>query len=60
LLTYVCDVHWNTKLYAAIWYLSCFSLNKDGHLYYVGDDIVGVFSLLDASECPPTFGSGKI
>lgn len=33
------------------------SLNNDGHIYYLGKDQLGMLGLIDASECPPTFGS---
>ncbi|XP_071837823.1 glucokinase regulatory protein-like isoform X2 [Apostichopus japonicus] len=33
------------------------SLNSNGHLYYLGKDHLGMLGLIDASECPPTYGS---
>eukprot|EP01138_Halocafeteria_seosinensis_P004463 gb/GECG01004565.1/.p1 GENE.gb/GECG01004565.1/~~gb/GECG01004565.1/.p1 ORF type:complete len:636 (+),score=77.90 gb/GECG01004565.1/:1-1908(+) len=33
------------------------SLRRGGHVYYIGLDIAGVVALIDASECPPTFGA---
>lgn len=28
-----------------------------GHLYYLGEETAGMLGLVDASECPPTFGA---
>ncbi|XP_022102250.1 glucokinase regulatory protein-like isoform X2 [Acanthaster planci] len=33
------------------------SLNAGGHVYYLGIDDTGLLGLVDASECPPTFGA---
>lgn len=33
------------------------SLSNDGHLFYVGAGTSGRLGVLDASECPPTFGT---
>lgn len=33
------------------------SLRKEGHLYYLGAESQGILGLIDASECPPTFGA---
>ncbi|XP_030839215.1 glucokinase regulatory protein isoform X2 [Strongylocentrotus purpuratus] len=33
------------------------SLLDNGHVYYAGWDTWGLLGLVDASECPPTFGS---
>ncbi|XP_033644668.1 glucokinase regulatory protein-like [Asterias rubens] len=33
------------------------SLNAGGHVYYIGTDELSFMGLLDASECPPTFGA---
>ncbi|KAI6651985.1 Glucokinase regulatory protein-like [Oopsacas minuta] len=30
---------------------------EDGHIYYVANGTFGVLGLIDASECPPTFGT---
>jgi N-acetylmuramic acid 6-phosphate (MurNAc-6-P) etherase len=32
-------------------------LNANGHIYYLSGDDLGILGLIDASECPPTFGS---
>ena len=32
-------------------------LNEEGHIYYVADGVFGLLGLIDASECPPTFGT---
>lgn len=32
------------------------AFNNDGHLYYIGAGTSGRLGVLDASECPPTFG----
>ncbi len=31
--------------------------NAYGHLYYLGAESAGILGLVDASECPPTFGA---
>jgi len=33
------------------------ALRREGHIYYVGQDTSGILGLIDASECPPTFGA---
>jgi N-acetylmuramic acid 6-phosphate (MurNAc-6-P) etherase len=33
------------------------SLRANAHVYYVGVDVLGLWSIVDASECPPTFGA---
>ncbi|CAK8691361.1 unnamed protein product [Clavelina lepadiformis] len=33
------------------------SFNADGHLYYVGSNGAGVLGIIDATECPPTYGA---
>ena len=33
------------------------TLLADGHIYYIGEPPFGVLGLIDASECPPTFGA---
>lgn len=33
------------------------SLRRGGHIYYIGDGTFGILGLVDASECPPTFGA---
>jgi len=40
--------------------LFIFSLKSNGHIYYVSDEKVGILGLIDASECPPTYGCRKI
>lgn len=32
------------------------ALRSGGHIYYLGSGSIGVLALVDASECPPTFG----
>ena len=32
------------------------SLQSGGHVYYLGMGTPGVMAIIDASECPPTFG----
>ncbi len=32
------------------------SLRHGGHIYYIGSGSLGVLALVDASECPPTYG----
>ncbi len=34
------------------------ALRAGGHIYYVGSGSVGVLGIIDAAECPPTFGAG--
>jgi N-acetylmuramic acid 6-phosphate (MurNAc-6-P) etherase len=33
------------------------ALRNRGHIYYLGRDTAGILGLIDASECPPTFGA---
>ena len=33
------------------------ALKSSGHIYYLGEDSLGITGLIDASECPPTFGA---
>ncbi|KAI0207242.1 Glucokinase regulatory protein [Lamellibrachia satsuma] len=33
------------------------SLNAYGHIYYVSSSTLGIVGMVDASECPPTFGA---
>nr|XP_032832599.1 glucokinase regulatory protein [Petromyzon marinus]XP_032832607.1 glucokinase regulatory protein [Petromyzon marinus] len=33
------------------------SLQQAGHLYYLGWGTLGIVAMIDASECPPTFGA---
>lgn len=33
------------------------SLRANAHVYYIGVDVLGLWSIVDASECPPTFGA---
>lgn len=33
------------------------TLSSKGHIYYLGKAPYGILSLVDASECPPTFGA---
>ena len=35
------------------------SLSSGGHVYYLGGDSLGIVGLIDASECPPTYGASK-
>lgn len=32
-------------------------LNHKGHIYYLGEGIAGQLGIVDASECPPTYGA---
>ena len=34
------------------------ALRHGGHIYYVGAGATGILGIVDASECPPTFGAG--
>jgi len=36
-----------------------FSLIAGGTISYIGWDSLGIIGMIDASECPPTFGSCK-
>ncbi|XP_072017451.1 glucokinase regulatory protein-like [Amphiura filiformis] len=33
------------------------SLNSGGHVYYIASNNLGVLAIIDASECPPTYGA---
>jgi N-acetylmuramic acid 6-phosphate (MurNAc-6-P) etherase len=33
------------------------ALSTGSHVYYIGSESLGIFSIIDASECPPTFGA---
>lgn len=33
------------------------ALRRNGSIYYIGRDTAGILGLIDASECPPTFGA---
>ena len=33
------------------------TLRRGGHVYYVGSGAPGILGIVDASECPPTFGA---
>ena len=33
------------------------SLNNRGHIYYLGEGMAGKLGIVDASECPPTYGA---
>ncbi|XP_071119150.1 glucokinase regulatory protein-like [Haliotis cracherodii] len=33
------------------------SLNAGGHIYYLSQDSLGIMGMIDASECPPTYGA---
>ena len=33
------------------------ALNAGGHVYYLGEDSISMIALIDASECPPTYGA---
>ncbi|GAB4324165.1 MAG: hypothetical protein Kow0059_19670 [Candidatus Sumerlaeia bacterium] len=33
------------------------ALRRGGHIYYIGRGAFGILGLVDASECPPTFGA---
>lgn len=33
------------------------ALKSGGHVYYLGEDSVAMIALIDASECPPTYGA---
>lgn len=33
------------------------SLKQGGHVYYLGEDSIAIIALIDASECPPTYGA---
>lgn len=38
-------------------YLSCTIENKQGHVYYIAHDTLGILAFVDASETVPTFGA---
>lgn len=33
------------------------ALKAGGHVYYLGEDSISMIALIDASECPPTYGA---
>lgn len=33
------------------------ALKAGGHVYYLGEDSIAIIALIDASECPPTYGA---
>ncbi|XP_077991685.1 glucokinase regulatory protein-like [Glandiceps talaboti] len=33
------------------------SLNNNGHVYYIGVNSLGIVGIIDATECPPTYGA---
>ena len=35
------------------------SLNNKGHINYFGFDSLGIVGIIDASECPPTYGASE-
>eukprot|EP00731_Ephydatia_muelleri_P031843 Em0023g350a len=47
-----------SKDIAAMLELAGQSLSSGGHVYYLGVKTAGILALIDASECPPTFGAG--
>ena len=50
-----------TSLYLILTFCACFdiSLRAGGNIYYTGDDSLALMGLIDASECPPTYGASK-
>ncbi len=36
------------------------SLTTGGSIQYIGEGSQGFLGILDASECPPTFGAGEL
>ena len=46
----ICVVH-------IVLFIVTHSLSAGRHVYYLGVNTVGILALIDASECPPTFGS---
>ncbi|XP_061191242.1 glucokinase regulatory protein-like [Saccostrea echinata] len=47
----------NIRNIAQIVELAGNSLRSNGSIYYVGEDTLGIMGMIDASECPPTYGS---
>jgi hypothetical protein len=39
-----------------MYYAFC-SLKSNGSIYYAGVDTLGIMGMIDASECPPTYGA---
>ncbi|XP_060081243.1 glucokinase regulatory protein-like [Ylistrum balloti] len=53
-----CDsVYSHSESVAGLIQLAGNSLNKGGSVHYLGWDSIGVMALIDASECPPTYGA---
>ena len=36
-----------------------FSLKAGRHIFYIGYCNLGIVGIIDASECPPTYGAGR-
>ncbi|XP_067678979.1 glucokinase regulatory protein-like [Haliotis asinina] len=54
----VCDSVYSRKAEIAnIVELAGKSLKAGGHIYYVAQDSLGIMGMIDASECPPTYGA---
>lgn len=57
----VCNNLYNTKgsmeAVAQIVELAGNSLKSNGSIYYVGEGTLGIMGMIDASECPPTYGA---
>ncbi|XP_033738335.1 glucokinase regulatory protein-like [Pecten maximus] len=53
-----CDhVYTHSEAVAGLIHLAGNSLNRGGSIHYLGCDSIGVMALIDASECPPTYGA---
>ncbi|XP_048761099.2 glucokinase regulatory protein-like isoform X2 [Ostrea edulis] len=47
----------NMKKVAQIVELAGTSLKSNGSIYYAGENTLGIMGMIDASECPPTYGA---
>lgn len=55
--TVVSDVYCQSQKISSIVKLAGSSLNDSGSIYYLGYDSLGIVGMIDASECPPTYGA---
>ncbi|XP_059173571.1 glucokinase regulatory protein-like isoform X3 [Physella acuta] len=51
------SVYKHTESLAGLMQLAGDSLTAKGHVYYLGHSGLGLMAMIDASECPPTYGA---
>lgn len=57
-----CDKYYNTENTESLSQLidvAAQSISTGGRVIYAGSGAAGILAMIDASECVPTFGSGK-